>query len=142
LELLAWRGTDDAVDECDVRITCGGGTYIRSLARDLARRAGSAAHLTALRRTRSGAFDVADAASLDDVREGRATVRPALDAVPHYPVQRLEPVDLRRVTSGIAVDARVAGRWGALVSEESGVLVAVAERVDDRWQPRVVLRDG
>ena len=54
----------------DATITCGGGTYIRALARDLGRFAGSAAHLTALRRTRSGDFDVADATSLDALRSG------------------------------------------------------------------------
>jgi tRNA pseudouridine55 synthase len=54
--------------ELAVSITCGGGTYIRALARDLGRACSSAAHLTALRRTRSGEFDVADAATLDDLR--------------------------------------------------------------------------
>jgi tRNA pseudouridine55 synthase len=54
--------------ELQAVITCGGGTYIRALARDLGRIAGSAAHLTALRRTRSGEFDVRDAASLDEIR--------------------------------------------------------------------------
>lgn len=48
-------------------ITCGGGTYIRALARDLGRSAGSAAHLSSLRRTRVGRFDVADAVSAADL---------------------------------------------------------------------------
>lgn len=51
-------------------IVCGGGTYIRSLARDLGRATGSAAHLEALRRTRCGAFDVRDAVCLEDLRDG------------------------------------------------------------------------
>ena len=46
-------------------ITCSGGTYIRSLARDLGRACGSAAHLSALRRLKVGAFDVREAYSLD-----------------------------------------------------------------------------
>lgn len=46
-------------------ITCGGGTYIRALARDLGRLSGSAAHLAALRRTRIGKFDVGDATPAD-----------------------------------------------------------------------------
>jgi tRNA pseudouridine55 synthase len=141
-EFLSWRDDDHAVAECDVRITCGGGTYIRSLARDLARLAGSAAHLSALRRTHSGAFDVADAVSLDELREGRARVRPALDALPELPVQPLSPVDERRITSGIAVDAHVDGAWASLIGESTGRLLALGERVGDRWQPRVVLRDG
>ena len=55
---------DDAVD---VTVTCGTGTYIRALARDLGRATGSAAHLVALRRTRVGAFDVAQAHTLPDI---------------------------------------------------------------------------
>jgi tRNA pseudouridine55 synthase len=137
-ELLTCRG-GDAVEECDVRITCGGGTYVRSLARDLARAVGSAAHLTALRRIRSGAFDVADAVTVDELRDRRVALRPALAAVPDYQVQPLDPVDVRRVTSGVAVEAHVDGVWAALTSAASGALVALAERVDGRWQPRVVL---
>jgi tRNA pseudouridine55 synthase len=62
--------------EIDVTIVCGGGTYIRALARDLGRLAGSAAHLTALRRTASGPFHVRDAASLDRIKsDARPPVR-------------------------------------------------------------------
>jgi tRNA pseudouridine55 synthase len=140
-EVLGWRGDENAAPELDVRITCGGGTYIRSLARDLGRLAGSAAHLSALRRVRSGRFDVADAVPLVSLQQGAATVAPALAALPELPIQRLEPVDVRRVTSGIEVAATVEGEWGALVSDATGTLVAVAERKGERWQPRVVLRD-
>ncbi|OYV73471.1 MAG: tRNA pseudouridine(55) synthase TruB, partial [Gemmatimonadetes bacterium 21-71-4] len=63
----ARRGAD-----LDVTVTCGGGTYVRALARDLGAAAGSAAHLTALRRVRAGIFDVADAHAIDAVRAGDA----------------------------------------------------------------------
>lgn len=52
----------------EVEVDCGKGTYIRSLAIDLGRRLGVGAHLTALRRLRSGPFDVADAVTLDALR--------------------------------------------------------------------------
>ena len=54
-------------DSLSATITCSGGTYIRALARDLGRLTSSAAHLTALRRTRIGSFDVRDAATLDSL---------------------------------------------------------------------------
>ncbi|MEO5588474.1 MAG: tRNA pseudouridine(55) synthase TruB, partial [Gemmatimonadaceae bacterium] len=47
--------------EIDVSITCGTGTYIRALARDLGRAVGSAGHLSALRRISAGKFHVRDA---------------------------------------------------------------------------------
>lgn len=49
-----------ALIEVDFRIVCSKGTYIRSLARDFGLALGSGAHLSALRRTRIGAFRVED----------------------------------------------------------------------------------
>lgn len=52
----------DSVASLFLRISCSKGTYIRSLARDLAHTCASCAHLTALRRTRIGPFLLQDAA--------------------------------------------------------------------------------
>ena len=49
------------------RVACTKGTYVRSLAHELGQKFGCGAHLTALRRSVSGKFDVADATKLDDV---------------------------------------------------------------------------
>jgi tRNA pseudouridine55 synthase len=49
------------------RVACTKGTYIRSLAHDLGQKLGCGAHLTALRRSASGKFDVADALPLDAI---------------------------------------------------------------------------
>jgi tRNA pseudouridine55 synthase len=140
-EPLTWRGSDAGVAELDVRIRCGGGTYVRSLARDLARLAGSAAHLIALRRTASGCFRVDDAASIDALRDGRVALRSALDGLPHLAVERLDEDGIARVVRGIVVPANSPGALGALVHAETGALVAVAERRGESWQPRVVMRE-
>jgi tRNA pseudouridine55 synthase len=68
-------------DSLFATITCTGGTYIRALARDLGRIAGSAGHLESLRRTRVGSFDVSDAATLSSLAENPARLR-ALRVVP------------------------------------------------------------
>ena len=142
-ELLAWReASGEAPAELDVRITCGGGTYIRSLARDLGRLVGSAAHLSALRRVRSGAFSVDRAVTLDALRDGSASLLPPIAALPHTPVELLTAADVARVVRGIDVPATVVGDRAALVHEESAALVALAERRGARWQPRVVMREA
>lgn len=64
-----WRVRSLTGDRLEADIVCGGGTYVRALARDLGRMAGSAAHLAALRRTRVGRFHVRDAASLEALRD-------------------------------------------------------------------------
>jgi tRNA pseudouridine55 synthase len=63
----SWQIMEQSQDLVRVTITCSGGTYIRALARDLGRLVSSAAHLSALRRTRIGDFDVAGAVRLDDL---------------------------------------------------------------------------
>lgn len=52
---------DDRFPELDLKITCEKGTYIRSIAHDLGLAVESRAHITSLRRTRIGKFDVKDA---------------------------------------------------------------------------------
>ena len=59
------RPTPDLVD-VDVTVTCTAGTYIRAIARDAGAALGVGGHLTALRRTASGPFAVAQAAPVED----------------------------------------------------------------------------
>ena len=49
------------------RVACTKGPYIRSIAHDLGQKLGCGAHLTTLRRSASGKFDVADALPLDTI---------------------------------------------------------------------------
>lgn len=64
LALLARRG-----DELDVTVECTTGTYVRALARDLGEALGVGAHLTALRRTRVGPFELGQARTLEQLAE-------------------------------------------------------------------------
>ena len=52
--------------QMDIRVRCGKGTYIRSLARDIGRALNSGAHLTALCRTQLGSGRIEDCITLDD----------------------------------------------------------------------------
>lgn len=78
-------------DHVEIEISCGKGTYVRAIVRDLAEKLGACAHVSALRRTRVGAFDEARAITLelleDLVHKGRGLeallpVETALDDIP------------------------------------------------------------
>jgi len=71
-EVLGARPHDGLVD-LDVEVDCSSGTYIRALARDLGDALAVGGHLTSLRRTRVGRFELSQARPLDDLAE-----RPAL----------------------------------------------------------------
>jgi tRNA pseudouridine55 synthase len=55
--------------DVDATIRCSSGTYIRALARDLGAALGTGGHLTALRRTSVGAYDITQARTLEDLAE-------------------------------------------------------------------------
>ena len=56
------QNSEGLVEYCKINFTVSKGTYIRCLARDIAKEAGSAGHLAGLYRTRVGNFDIKDAA--------------------------------------------------------------------------------
>ncbi|HEY0688651.1 MAG TPA: tRNA pseudouridine(55) synthase TruB [Kribbella sp.] len=73
--------------EVDISVDCSSGTYIRALARDLGADLGVGGHLTMLRRTRVGAFDLSSAHTLEELAQVFA-LKPiaevAADTFPRY----------------------------------------------------------
>lgn len=57
--------------EVEFTVTCSKGFYVRTYAHDIGEKLGCGAHLSALRRTRSGKFDVSTAVSWEALKEGR-----------------------------------------------------------------------
>ncbi|AMW04862.1 hypothetical protein GEMMAAP_08460 [Gemmatimonas phototrophica] len=125
------------------RITCGGGTYIRALARDLGRALGSAAHCGTLRRMASGPATVGEAVLLEDlspgaIAEGRVRLRSPLSLLGNIGHEHLGDDQLTDLRHGREVAASQPGHRAALLRD--GVVVAIAERsARNRWQPRVVM---
>jgi tRNA pseudouridine55 synthase len=118
------------------------GYYVRSLARDLARGLGTAGHLSSLRRTRSGSFDVAQAMELEappDVFQSRLIALPVA-AARVLPVARLTEAGAVHARSGRVVPpediAAVTSEPSAWFSPE-GSLVAVGN-VDAEGRGRVL----
>jgi tRNA pseudouridine55 synthase len=69
ITILAWRSGD--FPEIDLDIVCGGGTYIRSIARDLGVAVGTGATLAGLCRTASSGFDIASSFDLEAIAAQR-----------------------------------------------------------------------
>ena len=67
LELISWNPPF-----AEIRVCCSTGTYIRSLARDIAIAAGSCSHLNSLVRTRIGGFSLSNAFAIEDFTNANA----------------------------------------------------------------------
>lgn len=128
VRLLAREG-----DTIEITVCCSAGTYVRALARDLGEQIGSGAHLTALQRTRSGAFDLSQAVSGDDLAGAADRMIPLAGLLLDLPAVRVAEAGRRLVGHG-----RELGREDVVqgfpeqpvervrVLDESGALVALA----------------
>lgn len=136
-DVLAIRRDADHVD-VDVRVTCSSGTYIRALARDLGAALGSGGHLTALRRTAVGPFQVAAAGPVEQT----PVLAPAVVAAELFPVLRLDEQAAWELAHGSRVPvsaedaetiAAVApdGRLIGLVEVRAGVARVLANFPDE-----------
>jgi len=112
------------------------GTYIRSLARDIAAALGTVGHVTMLRRTRAGAFDLASAISLDNLDQAAKArdlenillpLRAGLDDIPALSLTPDQAGALRqgRVLVGIAEDD---GQYFATLGHTPVALIEVSAK--------------
>ena len=136
LELLSKRKSD-----WKIRIHCSTGTYVRSLAHDLGERIGCGAHLSGLRRLRSGPFDLSRAVALDEVATlGPARILPIERLLPQFPALQLDDQQSTRIRHGNAIPITNPGDRFRLFSE--GRLLALAERRGDAAAPIVVFESA
>lgn len=137
LELLSF----DAPDRARLRLRCSKGTYVRSLVADWGRALGTGAHLTALRRLRSGPFGLADALTLDElvarVEAGGPLPLVSLSAaLAHLPVIVVPEAIERRLRFGQRLawqelGSGVPDSGPSRIEDAAGHLVAVALPTDD-----------
>lgn len=135
-EVLARRG-----DDLDVTVTCSSGTYVRALARDLGAALGVGGHLTALRRTRVGPFDLAAARTLEQLEEAFDTSVVPLDeaAAQSFPRRDLTPQEALALSYGQKLEPSDAP--GLLAAfDPDGRCVALVEDAGGRARPTVVFR--
>jgi len=150
LRLVDAPDADTAVLEAE----CGRGTYVRALARDFGRLLGCFGHVVALRRTRVGTFDEADAVTLDELRTASGEddaaalsrfmlpVETALDDLPSLVVS---PSDAANLAQGRAVlirgrDAPVLS--GPMYAVCKGRIVAIGEVEKGALHPTRVFNLG
>lgn len=123
--------TDGDHPRARFRVSCSGGTYVRTLIHDLGRALGCGAHMSALRRTASGGFTLEDAIALADV--DASAVRPLIDAVRGLPTIEVNDEGVRTVAHGRALrvgdlPAEFVGEGEPIALTHQGDLVAVYRR--------------
>ncbi|MGH3975960.1 MAG: tRNA pseudouridine(55) synthase TruB [Pseudonocardiaceae bacterium] len=138
-ELLELR-RGDAVTDLDVLVECSGGTYVRALARDLGAALEVGGHLTALRRTRVGPFDLEIARTLEEL-SARPGLSAELDEVVAiaFPHRAVDAQQVRILAHGGWLPAAGLAETHVAIDSEGHAVALLAER-DGQARPVLVLR--
>jgi tRNA pseudouridine55 synthase len=132
-----------------LQVTCGGGFYVRSLARDLGEAMGTAAHVATLRRTAAGGFGLDDALPVDVLqalpRDGlRARVVPLLQAASQVlevcPVDAQTALALRQGKQPVVPCAVAVARELLVTTQDEAVAIVHAEPQPDSHARLQVVR--
>ena len=124
IDVLAWDSP-----RLSLRIRCGKGTYIRSLANDLG------GHLTGLVREAVGDFSIEKALQLDRRKAWENELVPIPAALPRLPRVTVDPAEAARLRNGLRLaDAEVE----AIALDAAGREVAILQH----GQPRIVFSEG
>ncbi len=145
LEILRLEG-----DELDIEVHCSKGTYIRTLAEDIGEALGCGAHVSALRRSRSGPFRLDEAVSLEEIQhmaeDGAHTLDPLLlpveRALDSWPEVQLTENSAYYLLQGQAVQVPRAPTAGWVrIHKENGAFLGLGQILEDgRVAPKRLIR--
>jgi len=140
IEIHAIDVIEIALPDVTFHVRCSSGTYIRSIARDVADRLGTSGHLAALRRTAIGPHSVADALTVEQLAEPAAVatslIAPAA-ALATFPQLRVDEEDARHLTHGRPVQCALPDAQTIVVLHEDRLL-AIGRTSGGRLEPNKV----
>lgn len=139
IQVLDWQPPFLTLD-----ITCGAGTYIRSIAHDLGAALGVGGSLRDLRRTSSGAFQVENAITLEalqTVENPMMCIIPPVLALSDWNQHILDPEQIVALRQGKTIHRTSSEAEGelALGIDAQGQTIAVLQAVSGKWKPYKVL---
>ena len=148
LELVAFNG-----ESVTLNIRCSKGTYVRTIADDLGEALGCGAHVTRLRRTLAGSFELSDCITLDELErlateQGteavEALLKPADLAIADWPAVKLPAASAGFVKHGQAVMVTGLPEPGTLIRlyDEEDRFFGIGDVLDDgRVSPRRLVKE-
>jgi tRNA pseudouridine55 synthase len=123
IDLVAWQSP-----RVRLRIHCRSGTYIRSLARDLGAQLSVGGYLHALRRTRSGFFDITHCWTMESLSQAERLepcLQPLDRAVLDLPAAVLNPDQVARIRTGLPASLEAPQAGTVRLYDQVGTLVGL-----------------
>ena len=114
-----------------IKTTVSKGTYIRSLVRDIGTKLGVPAVMNSLVRNRLGDFNINDAYSIEDIKNGNFELIPVMDAVNNIPKIKVDEKMAFKIKNGVIVDSFFDGDK-AFILDKDDSLIAIYENYNNK----------
>lgn len=124
LDLLQING-----DEIEFKVNCSGGTYVRTLCVDIARKLGTIGHMKSLERTRVGEHRIEDCSTLSEIADGKYRLFSICEALKGYETYEVNVEELKDVQNGKRLHLQVKNDMVLITHENEAV--AMYERVNE-----------
>jgi len=145
-----WKMENGKTFDVKIRVACSAGTYVRTLAEDIGKKLEVGAHLSALRRTRAGRFDLSKAVTIEELEEivskdKLCEVMISMnDALAHLPKVVLNEVEIKNAQNGKKLkfeDTEIKDNQAVRMIDEAKNLIAVGfyDKQQKSVQPRIVM---
>ncbi len=119
-----------------IEVHCSKGTYIRSLAYDIGQKLGCGAYLTALKRTRAGAFEITNAITIEEASPDKLVSPAKVLPLPQY---ELVETEYQKVIHGNAFTPSKSTTEGKIILTYGGDIIALAESEANTVKPLKVM---
>ena len=112
IKQLSLNKYNPELKEAELSVTCSKGTYVRTLGRDIAEKLNTCGHLSALRRTKNGFFDLSHTILLDNLKNmlykstGVSPVQPVETFLCDITVIALTDAEALKLKSGQTIDSK------------------------------------
>jgi tRNA pseudouridine55 synthase len=140
IEILAYD-----YPELQLEIDCGSGTYVRSLGRDLAERAGTGAVMSGLVRSAIGEFRLENATDLTQLTRGNVAehlLPPILAVCRLMPLVEVNTAAIGELANGRSIELAVSHPQCAAVDDAGKLIAILALREDGRYTPSKYFPDA
>lgn len=117
----------------DIKVTCSGGTYIRSLVRDIAKSLDTVGYMSYIIRTKSGSFCIENSVTLDEFFANPTNYIMSIDSVisPLYPKFELPPRFEKLALNGVRVAINNMPK-GTFILTIHGKIIGMAQNIDNK----------
>lgn len=133
---LSLLGYDETAGQAEFEVSCSGGTYIRSLARDIAASLGTCGYASSVRRLAAGSFNVGRSLALNELERAGENLLPVQEVLRDSPRITVDEESKRALGQGNDVAAGTAGGSIVFAFDNDNKLIAVLKRKENgRYHP-------